>query len=353
MSPAQVLEALLNGHRLTESESEAVFEQILSGQFDPPQIGSFLSLLQSRGVTPQELIGGARVMRRHVTRVPMPEFDGGVPTVVLDTCGTGGGTKTFNISTAAAFVVAGASPHQSGGPLRVVVAKHGNRSRTGRGSAEVLSALGVNVDASPATQSACLAKAGVCFCFAVHHHPAARHAAPVRKSLGFPTVFNLLGPLANPAGADRQVIGTYRPEYVDLLAHTLAGLGTHSTMVVHGHSGMDEISTTGPTRIARVRDGRVEVAEFDARSVGVPRASLADLTASTVGQSASMIRDVLSGKVGPARDIVVLNAAGALIVSGAAQDWADGIGLAAAAVDSGKAGAALNTLVAVSHTGQN
>lgn len=344
MTPVEVLASLLHGDRLSETQSEEVFEHMLSGHFDQAQIGSFLSLIQGRGVTPQELIGAARVMRRHVTTVPAPHFADAIQTVIVDTCGTGGGTKTFNISTSAAFVVAGASPHHSGGPLRVLVAKHGNLSRTGRGSAEVLAALGVNVDAPPATQSLCLARAGVCFCFAIHHHPATRHAAPVRKSLGFPTVFNLLGPLANPANADCQIIGTYRPEYVDLLAHTLAGLGARSAMVVHGHSGMDEISTTGPTRIARVLGGKVEVCDFDATSVGVARADLSQLTATTVEHSASMLRDVLAGKPGPIRDIVLLNAAGALIVSGAAASWADGLVLAAAAVDSGRAAAALRLL---------
>lgn len=344
MTPVEVLASLLHGDKLSESQSEDVFEQILSGRFDDAQIGAFLSLIQSRGATAQELIGAARVMRRHVTRVPMPDYGDATPTIVLDTCGTGGGTKTFNVSTAAAFVVAAASPHHSGGSVRVVVAKHGNRSRTGRGSAEVLAALGVNVDATPEVQSRCLAKAGVCFCFAIHHHPASRHAASARKSLGFPTIFNLLGPLANPAGADHQLIGTYRSEHVDLLAHALAGLGTQSAMVVYGHSGIDEISTTGPTRIARVLDGKVEVSDFDAQSIGVPHAELLQLTASSVEDSAAMIRDVLAGKGGPARDIVLLNAAGALVVSGIASDWTDGLRRAAAAVDSGGAAAALKTL---------
>lgn len=348
MTPQQVLAHLLRGERLSESQSEAMFEEMLSGRCDEAQIASFLSLVQSRGVSASELIGAARVMRRHVTPVPKPDFGDQKPTVILDTCGTGGGTKTFNVSTAAAFVVAAASPHHSGGPLRVLVAKHGNRSRTGRGSAEVLASLGVNVDATPEVQSRCLAKAGVCFCFAIHHHPATKHAASVRKSLGFPTMFNLLGPLANPAGADRQVIGTYRPEYVDLLAHTLAGLGTRSTFVVHGHSGMDEISTTGPTRIGRVTDGRVVIEEFDPRSIGVAGAELSELTATTVEHSAVMIRDVLAGKPGPARDIVLVNAAAALTVAGAARDWSEGLAQAAAAVDSGEANRALHVLVDVS-----
>jgi anthranilate phosphoribosyltransferase len=346
MTPHEVLARALSGSPFSEAEAEAVFEQILSGGFDDSQIAGMLSLMQQRGIAAPELIGAARVMRRHVTRVPIP--NSAADTVVLDTCGTGGGTKTFNISTAVALVVAAASPHHSGGTTRLLVAKHGNRSRTGRGSAEVLAALGVNIDAKPEVEGRCLAEAGVCFCFAIHHHPATRFATPARKSLGFPTIFNLLGPLSNPAGAERQLIGTYSAQRVDLLAQALSGLGAASAMVVHGHPGMDEISTTGPTRIARVQGGRVEVSEFDPGSIGLARASFDELVARDVGQSAEMIRGMLAGKAGPARDIVILNAAAALTVAGVARDWAEGMGGAAEAIDSGRAARVLEALVKVS-----
>src|SRR5262245_5383945 len=211
-------------------------------------------------------------MRRHVTRVECPSPPG-ADTVVLDTCGTGGAQKTFNISTAASLVVAAASPHHQGKPgRRILVAKHGNRSRSGRGSAEVLQKLGVNVDAPPAIQARCLEQAGVCFCFAIHHHPAAKVAGPARRALGIPTIFNLLGPLTNPAGASHQLIGTYAPEFVDKLAHALARLGADRAMVVHGSDGMDEITTTGPTMIAHVAGTAVRTATFDPPTLGFPPA---------------------------------------------------------------------------------
>lgn len=345
MTPHEALARALTGEPFSEAEAEAVFEQILSGRFDDAQIAGLLTLMEKRGVAAAELIGAARVMRRYVTRVPVAAS--AVETVVLDTCGTGGGTKTFNVSTAAALVVAGASPHHSGGGKRIIVAKHGNRSRTGRGSAEVLAALDVNVDASPAVQARCLAEAGVCFCFAIHHHPATKFAAPARKALGFPTIFNLLGPLTNPAGASRQLIGTYSTERVELLAGALAGLGAESAIVVHGHSGMDEISTTGPTRMARVERGQVSVSDFAPETVGVRMASLPDLVAQSVEHGAEMIRGVLAGKPGPARDIVVLNAAAALMVAGTAADWKAGIAASANAIDNGRAAKALEQLAAL------
>ena len=214
MSPQPLISDLLAGRVLSEHSTEQLFESLLSGQLDDQQIAAVLTFIQSRGVTVDELVGAARVMRRHVTRVPV-----NVPgAVVIDTCGTGGAPKTFNISTAGAIVVAGASPHRTGSGPHVVVAKHGNRSRSGRGSAEVLARLGVNVDATPAVQARCLREAGVCFCFAIHHHPATKYVAAARKSLAFPTIFNLLGPLTNPAGATRQLIGIYDRTAVEKMA---------------------------------------------------------------------------------------------------------------------------------------
>ncbi|MFG0284910.1 MAG: anthranilate phosphoribosyltransferase [Phycisphaerales bacterium JB039] len=339
MEITRTLSDLLAGRSLSEAEAEAVFEQLLSGALSESQIAALLTLIQQRGATVDELVGAARVMRRHVTAVECEAPDGAV---VIDTCGTGGAPKTFNISTAVALVVAAAAPR------KVLVAKHGNRSRSGRGSAEVLGQLGVNVDAPPEAQARCLREVGVCFCFAIHHHPAAKHAAPTRKALGFPTLFNILGPLTNPARASRQLIGIYQPDLVDLEAEALARLGAERAMVVHGLDGMDEISTTGPTKIAHVEGGSVRIEQFDAADLGVPRASLDDLKASTLDGAAELIRAVLAGREGPARDIVELNAGAALMVAGAAADIGAGMGMARAAIDSGAAERTLGELARIS-----
>jgi anthranilate phosphoribosyltransferase len=338
MDPGDILSQLLAGCPLTEPQAEEAFERLLTGQLDAAQIASMLTLIQVRGATVDELVGAARVMRRHVTRLRAPEG-----AVVLDTCGTGGAPKTFNVSTAVALVVA-ATGASSGGS-RIVVAKHGNRSRTGRGSAEVLRRLGVNVDAPPEVQARCLDRAGVCFCFAIHHHPAARHAAPVRVALGFPTIFNLLGPLTNPADARRQLIGVYAPRFVEPVAHALARLGAHQAMVVHGQDGMDEISTTSPTWTATVHHGRVECAIFDPTRNGMALAAMADLVETSIDGAADRILRVLSGEPGAPRDIVLLNAAWALIVAGACRTLPEGIAMANDAMVSGRATATLDALV--------
>lgn len=343
---SDLLSDLLAGARLTEQQAEAVFEQLLAGALTEAQIAALLTLIQVRGATVDELVGAARVMRRHASPVECHPPPGAT---VIDTCGTGGAPKTFNISTAAAIVVAAAAPG------RVLVAKHGNRSRSGRGSAEVLDELGVNVDAGPDVQARCLREAGVCFCFAIHHHPAARHAAPARRALGFPTLFNILGPLTNPARASRQLLGIYKPELVDLEAEALARLGAERAMVVHGLDGMDEISTTAPTKIAHVEAGAggrplVRMEEFDATSVGVPRAKLDDLCADTLEDAAAMMRSAITGggRPGPPRDIVELNAAAALLVAGAAADISGGLAMAREAVGTGAAERTLAALVRVS-----
>lgn len=347
MEITSLLARLLRNGVLSVEESEWLFEELLSGRLAEAQIGAVLSLIQSRGACVEELVGAARVMRRHVAPVPFSPAPGPA-TVLVDTCGTGGAPKTFNISTAAAIIAAAASPHNEGGALRVCVAKHGNRSRTGRGSAEVLATLGVNVDAPVEVQARCLAGAGVCFCFAIHHHPAMRHAAGPRRALGFPTIFNLLGPLTNPAGATRQLIGVYADELVEPVAQTLARLGAERALVVHGLDGLDEISTTGPTRMAVVEGGRVMFLDLDARALGVPPATIADLAVADVAESARAVREILEGRSGPRRDIAVLNAAGALLVAGAAADWPAGLRAAAAAIDSGRAAATLARLVELS-----
>ncbi len=330
---------MLTGRTLASAEAEAVFEDLLAGQADDAQIASMLTIIQSRGVTAEELIGAARVMRRHVTPVPADGLPG-----LIDTCGTGGAAKTFNISTAAAIVAAASARG------RVHVAKHGGRSRTGRGSADVLQALGVRVDPAPDVQGRCLREAGVCFCFAVHHHPAMKHAAPARKSLGFPTIFNLLGPLTNPASARRQLMGIHDPKLAPLIGETLAKLGAVRALVVHGSDGLDEITVSGPSTIASVKHGGVTVSTFDPAALGVPRAPADRFTAGSVEESAATIRRVLSGEKGPARDIVVLNAAAALLVAGVVDEIADGLPLAEAAIDSGRATETLAALARLSNS---
>ncbi|MCW5775636.1 MAG: anthranilate phosphoribosyltransferase [Phycisphaeraceae bacterium] len=342
MEPHDALATLVAGQTLSAEQAEALFERLLSGGMDDAQIAGVLSLIQARGATVPEVIGAARVMRRHVTPTPAPNVPGATLT---DTCGTGGAPKTFNISTAAAIVAAAARP---GGGRRALVAKHGNRSRTGRGSAEALAALGVRVDATPEVQSRCLTEAGVCFCFAIHHHPAMRHAVGPRRSLGFPTIFNLLGPLTNPAGARRQVIGVYEARLVPLIAEALAGLGAERAIVAHGRDGMDELTTTAPTLMAFVSGRCVRVEELDSRTLGLAPARLDDLRVASVEEAAGAVRAVLAGEPGPRRDVTLLNAAAALLVADAAASLAEGLAQAAEAVDSGRARETLETLVQVS-----
>lgn len=343
MNPHSVLSELVAGRTLSERDAEGAFEAMLGGAFDDSQIAGVLSLIQSRGATVDELVGAARVMRRHVT----PVRCGDSSAVVIDTCGTGGAPKTFNISTAAAIVVAAAG---KGRTPRVVVAKHGNRSRSGRGSAEVLERLGVNVNAGPEVQGRCLTEAGVCFCFAIHHHPAAKAASGPRRSLGFPTLFNLLGPLTNPAGASRQIIGIYSRPLVELAARALHRLGSHRAMVVHGSDGMDELTTAGVSWVGRVEPGGVRLEELDPAGFGLPRPSAGALLAADLDAAARMIGEVLDGQSGPARDIVVLNSGAALHVAGACGSIADGMGLAAETIDSGRAASTLNDLARLSRT---
>lgn len=323
---------------MADAQAEAIFEQLLTGVLDDAQIGALLALIQTRPPSAGELTGAARVMRRHVARVKTPPG-----TTIVDTCGTGGAPKAFNISTAAAIIAAAA-----GRDRNIAVAKHGNRSRTGRGSAEVLAALGVNVDANADVQAACLAEAAVCFCFAIHHHPAMRHAAGPRRSLGFPTIFNALGPLTNPAGARRQLLGVYDPALVEPMARALAALGTEHAIVAHGQDGLDELTTTAPNTIATVREGNVTTTTIDATNLGLERASFDTLAVSTVEQSADAVRDVLTGTPGPRRDICVLNAAAAILVGGGCESLAEGVRVAQGTIDSGAARATLDALAAAS-----
>ncbi len=362
-----ILKRLVGGETLSEADAEQVFERILAGQADDAQIGALLAVTAARTPTVDELVGGARALRRHVVRVVPPiaarsdrcslatqDTDrprtaiGGTPPAptptLIDTCGTGGAPKAFNVSTAAAIVAAAAAPG------RIMVAKHGGRSRTGRGSAEVLAHLGVNVDASPGVQARCLAEIGVCFSFAVNHHPAMRHAAQARRSLGFPTIFNLLGPLANPAGAPRQLIGTYSQEVASRLAQALARLGTELALVVTSRDGLDELTVTDLNSLFVVHAGRVTMSTLDASTLGLARASLDDLRVDDLDSAASLVRAVLTGDTGARRDMVVLNAAGALFVAGLVPSIQTGLGLAQDAIDSGRAAGVLAELARLSHT---
>jgi len=330
------LDTLAAGGTLTEPEAADLFRAILRGELNTPQIAAVLAHIASRGEPIDVLVGAARAMREAVTPVPTnPAW----ADRVVDTCGTGGAPKTFNISTAAALIAAGAGAR---------IAKHGNRSRTGRGSAEVLGALGVNVDASPQVQARCLEEAGVCFCFAIHHHPAMRHAAEARKSLSHPTIFNLLGPLTNPAGASRQLLGVFARDKVEPVAGALARLGASRAMVVHGLDGLDEMTTTAPTFVAHVLDGDVRTETIDSADLGFTRASFGQLTAASVDESARIIRGILAGVRSPMGDIAVWNAAGALVVGGAAEDLRCAVALARSAIDSGAASRALDRLAASS-----
>jgi anthranilate phosphoribosyltransferase len=326
------LRRLLSGATLSEAESGAAFAAIMSGEAHHAEMGALLALLATRLPTVDELVGAAKVMREHVAKVPT-RLD---PASILDTAGTGGAPKTFNVSTTAAIVAAAAGAK---------VAKHGNRSRTGRGSAETLSALGVNVDAPPATQARCLDEIGVCFSFAVHHHPAARHAMPVRKTLGFPTIFNLLGPLTNPAGARRQIMGVYDRRFVRPIADALRRLGAVRAMVMHSDDGLDEFSIGAPTRVADVTPDGVREFAVDAQAFGLRVAEPSELSPSSLDDAASLMRDLIRGdERGPARDMTLLSAAAALHVAGVARDLDDGIRIAAQTIDFGDAWTALERL---------
>jgi len=337
ISYSALLRCVIAGKDLSREQTCWAFGRIMDGVWSEAQIAGLLVALAAKGETVDEIAGAAEAMRRHAVRIDTGGAD------VIDTCGTGGtGLATLNVSTAAAMVTAGAG---------VKVAKHGNRTSTRpSGSADVLVALGVNIEAEPQVVARCLAQAGVCFCFAVRCHPAMKHAAPVRKKLGVRTIFNLLGPLTNPAGARRQVMGVFDPKLTETIAAVLGALGAVRAMVVHSEDGLDELSTTAPTRLSELRDGRVETRTVRPEDFALPRAKMSDLTVDSASESAEIIRQVLGGKRGPARDIVVLNAAAALAVAERGQTIAQCIPLAEASIDSGAAKSALEKLIAVSNT---
>lgn len=328
------IRTVVEGNDLTESEAVAVMTEIMDGEATPAQIAGFITAMRMKGETVDEVTGFARVMREKSVKIPTTSR----PTALIDTCGTGGDhLGTFNISTAAAFVVAGAG---------VAVAKHGNRAMSSKcGSADVLEALGVAITLSPENVGRCIDEVGIGFMFAPAHHPSMKHAVVPRKEIGIRTVFNILGPLTNPAGAKRQLIGVSEPHLVELLAGVLQRLGSEHAIVAHGLDGIDELSTVGRTKITELQDGKLTTYEMSPEDVGLKKSDVKDLKqGEDPAESARILEEVLSGEPGAARDIVLLNASAALKVAGAASSFEEGIALAAASIDSGKAAAALDGL---------
>ena len=326
------------GHSLERVEAEAAFDIMMSGEATPAQIGGFLMALRVRGETVEEIAGAVAVMRAKMLRVEAPAD-------AIDIVGTGGdGAGTYNVSTCSAFVVAGCG---------VPVAKHGNRALSSKsGSADVLTALDVNIELAPAAISACIREAGVGFMFAPAHHAAMRHVGPVRVELGTRTIFNLLGPLSNPAGVRRQLVGVYDAGWVEPIAEALASLGTQAAWVVHGAGGLDEVSNVGPTKVAALKDGTVTTFTVTPEEVGLRPVPIEAIKGGDGAANAAALRAVLDGAPSAYRDIVLMNAGAALVVAGRADDLADGVAMAAAAIDSGAARDRLARLVAVSNRGE-
>lgn len=336
MTIQEAITKLIDGRDLSRAEMTMVMNQIMSGEATDAQIGAFLIGLRIKGETVDEIAGAATVMRQKATPIAT------MHAVVVDTCGTGGDhSGTFNISTTAAFVAAGAG---------LCVAKHGNRAATSQcGSADVLKALGVNIEASPEVVSRCLDEVGIGFLFAPALHGAMKHAIGPRREIGARTIFNALGPLTNPAGASRQVVGVYSPALTETLADVLKALGSNRAFVVHGADGLDEITLTGPTRVSELKDGRVSTYEVRPEAFGLKPVDGRALKGGEVEDNAQMALSVLKGETGPKRDVVLLNAAAALVVGDKAADLGEGIGIAAEVIDSGKALAKLEALKKVSH----
>jgi anthranilate phosphoribosyltransferase len=335
MFPA-LLEKLHRRQDLTVDEAAGAMQEIMEGRAQPAQIAGFLVALGMKGERPAEIVGLAQTMRARSTRLSKA-YAG-----LFDTCGTGGDrAHTFNVSTVTALVLAACG---------IRVAKHGNRSVSSRcGSADVLEALGVNVAAPPEVVEHCLDEVGIAFFFAPTFHPSMRHAAPARKDLGIRTAFNLLGPLTNPAGASRQLVGVPRPELTELVARSLALLGSDRAWVVHGADGLDEISTTGYTKVSECRDGAVNTFYVHPSDFKLPKAVPEALKGGSAADNAEIARRVLGGEHGAARDIVLLNAGVSLLISGVVGSVPEGIRIAGEVLDNGRAGAVLQRLVEVSN----
>ena len=339
MTVQQALARLLDGHDLTRDEARAVMNEVMEGEATPAQIGGFLVALRLKGETADEITGCAEAMRAHALTVTPKRDD------LVDTAGTGGdGARTINISTAAALVAAAAGAG---------VAKHGNRAvSSASGSADVLEALGFRLELPPARIERSIDELGFGFLFAPTHHPAMRHAAPVRRELAARTVFNVLGPLTNPAGARAQVVGVYAPALVRTVADVLAQLGARRAFVVHGAGGIDELSPIGPNLVCEVVEGTAREREIDPLELGVPRCDPSELRGGSPGDNAAAIRAVFGGENGGRRSAILLNAAGAIAASGHAEDLREGLGHAREALDSGAATARLDELVSFSQAAE-
>ena len=331
----EAISAAVALHDLTEGQAAGVMEEIMSGEATPAQLAAFLTALRLKGETVDEIAGMARVMRAKACRV---ECEG----ALLDTCGTGGDASgTFNVSTAAAFVAAAAGAR---------VAKHGNRAMSSRcGSADVLEALGARIDLSPEEAAACLEETGFCFMFAPRFHPAMRFAAGPRREIGIRTVFNILGPLCNPAGATRQVLGVADGSLGEKMAQALVRLGCERAIIVHGEDGLDEVSPSAVSQVWEIRDGGLERYCVSPQDAGLAHHPLASVGGGTPEDNARMLRSVLGGQRGALRDFTLLNAAAGLMAYGLAADFADGVATAAAAIDSGGALAKLERFIQVSN----
>ncbi len=343
---AEALRALVERRDLSRIEAAAAMEAIMSGGASDAQIAAFLTAMRMKGETVEELIGFAQVMRQKAVRVrtrgnEVESLTGTDREMLIDTCGTGGDASgSFNVSTATAFVVAGAG---------VKVAKHGNRSSTALcGSADVVEALGISLALTPPQVGRCIDEVGIGFMYAPLLHTAMKHVMPARREIGVRTVFNLLGPLTNPAGANAQVIGVAAPALTEILARVLAALGTVRAFVVHGADGLDEISNTGESRLSEVREGAVRTFALQPEDFGMPRATIGDLRGGDREQNARIIRALLDGEPGPRRDIVLMNAAAALVAGGKAPDFKDAVAHAARSIDGGAARDRLQALIALS-----
>jgi anthranilate phosphoribosyltransferase len=330
-----ILRLVAAGTPLDAEQAEAAFGLLMQGEATPSQIGALLMGLHVRGETVAEIVGASRAMMARMTVVDAPAD-------AIDVCGTGGDTRgTWNVSTAVAFVVAGCG---------VPVAKHGNRAMSSRsGAADVLEALGVRIDLSPDQVGYAIAETGIGFLFAPGHHHAMRHVADARRELGVRTIFNLLGPLCNPARVRRQLVGVFAAEWLLPVAEVLRASGCRRAWVVHGHDGLDELTTTAASSVAELRDGMITQFEVEPERAGLPSATVEDLQGGDAADNATALRALLRGQPGPYRDIVVLNAAGALIVAGRADDLMAGAALARRSIDSGASGARLDALVRVTN----
>ena len=331
----EVIAQLIDRRDMSRDQARAVMDQVMSGEATDAQIGAFLIALRCKGETVPEIAGCAQVMREKATPIQTSRES------VIDTCGTGGdGSGTFNISTAVAFVAAGAG---------ICVAKHGNRAMSSKcGSADVLAALGVNIEITPEQVGRCLDEVGIGFLFAPMLHGAMKHAIGPRREIGTRTVFNVLGPLTNPAGARRQLIGVYHQALTGTLAGVLKEMGSERAFVVHGSDGMDEITITGATMVGELTAGQVKSYEVTPEELGLQRAEARALAGGDADENAAILRAVLGGEQGPRRDVVLLNAAAAIVAGGAGGTLAEGMERAAEAIDSGKATGCLDSLIEVS-----